>query len=130
MSIFFTACSKDEKEEWLEKNSITGVSADFETRLIWQDNSDVKNLKKNWDGAEEYCENLELAGSKAWRLPAKEELEGLYARKDSLLNLNPAYYWSATTRAGSNGHAWSMDYSNGRGGYYLKTNYIYVRCVR
>lgn len=129
MSIFFSGCSTEE-EKWLSKHNSTGVFADFETKLIWQDNSDAKIVRKVWSGAKAYCETLEFAGSKLWHLPTKKELAGLYIKKNSLLNVNSAYYWSTTTRASSKGYAWSMDYSDGHGGYYLNTNYVYVRCVR
>lgn len=46
------------------------------TGLMWtrKDNdSDV-----DWNQANDYCSNLQLAGNKDWRLPTIEELQGIY----------------------------------------------------
>lgn len=45
-------------------------------RLEWAVESNGENIK--WPEAVEYCEDLELAGHRDWRLPSLDELEALH----------------------------------------------------
>lgn len=47
---------------------------DSKTKLIWQDNSAVKNNSRSWKSALSDCENLTLAGYSNSRLPNTREL--------------------------------------------------------
>jgi hypothetical protein len=46
------------------------------TRLMWTTKDNGKDV--NWQEAMDYCRNLQLAGYSDWRLPAIDELEGIY----------------------------------------------------
>ncbi len=46
----------------------SGITIDTDTKIMWQDNSDVKTVEKTMD----YCENLKLAGANDLTLPNKE----------------------------------------------------------
>jgi len=59
-------------DEWFEYNATSGITTDFATGLMWQDNSDVKDM--NWSDANTTCSNLELGGYDDWRLPHINEL--------------------------------------------------------
>ena len=49
------------------------IVRDNDTKLEWQNNSEVVKKELDWDNAVAYCKNLKLDG-KGWRLPTKEEL--------------------------------------------------------
>ena len=107
-----------------------GVTLDTETKLLWQDNEEAKTIKKDWQGAIDYCENLKLAGYTDWRLPDIDILKALYPKRDDLQNVASGYYWANSTYTDSKSNAWHVgfngvyDYTNGKNSYYL------VRCVR
>ena len=50
------------------------VVLDRATRLMWQDNKDVVENNYRWGEALKYCQELQLAGYKDWRLPTVSEL--------------------------------------------------------
>jgi|APFre7841882724_1041349.scaffolds.fasta_scaffold29536_2 hypothetical protein len=57
-----------------------GTVLDTKTNLMWaaKDNG----FEINWQDAKNYCENYRGGGYKDWRMPTKDEVEGLYdARK-------------------------------------------------
>ena len=47
----------------------TQITLDTETGLMWQDDSDSKELKLNLVQAQEYCKNLRLGGFSDWEIP-------------------------------------------------------------
>jgi hypothetical protein len=47
----------------------TQITLDTETGLMWQDDSDAKELKLNLVQAQEYCKNLRLGGFSDWEIP-------------------------------------------------------------
>jgi hypothetical protein len=118
-----------------------GIVTDSRTNLEWQDDySDNSNSIKGaiWQGAIDYCENLNLDGNSDWRLPNLNELTSLvddtiYSPPiDSLFqNTNTSRYWSSTTSASYNDSAWIVSYfSIGVQEIEDKANNHYVRCVR
>jgi len=113
-------------------NASDSTVTDKVTKLIWQDDTDVSTVSKNWTDAGTYCSNK---GSD-WRLPTVKEL--LYI-VDSSTTTNPngftvtttGYFWSSTTYAGNvDGGAWYANF--GGGSVYSGTKYyeLSVRCVR
>jgi len=130
------------------------VVLDNNTGLMWMrgtadingdgviDNSDIRTQSE----AVLYCNTLSYAEFEDWRLPQIFELTTIadynaykpafspaifYAESWAPSGVNPAKYWSATSRGGNtNDMAWFMDYEYGRiSSYYNNVSY-YVRCVR
>lgn len=62
------------------RDDIKEIVKDTDTLLVWQDNSDAKDIEKDWEGAIDYCEDLSLGGYDDWRLPNFNELYGLADR--------------------------------------------------
>jgi len=111
---------------------------DSETKLEWQDNSEVSRIsKKSWDKAIEYCEDLSLDGKKDWRLPNQNELLDIVDYTSSEFPINPIFnytnaepYWSSTTFLGELTKAWYVDFSFGEALNNHKQTEYFVRCVR
>lgn len=118
---------------------------DNATGLVWQKCSRGQSgescadtaARINWQGALEYCENLDLGGRTDWRLPSLNELKSLLDRS----HYNPAinttyfpatvgsYYWSSSSYVGTNS-AWRVNFYNDIVGYGDKTSVThYARCV-
>lgn len=89
-------------------NRLDGTVVDSATGLTWQQSDGPQ--KYNWEEALAYCENLELAGQKDWRLPSAKELQSIvdYTRSPTTTGsaaINPvfstteveSYYWTSTT---------------------------------
>ncbi|MEM7691997.1 MAG: DUF1566 domain-containing protein [Pseudomonadota bacterium] len=124
-----------------------GSVADVATGLTWQQSDD--NVTRNWDAAVAYCNNLNLAGSNAWRLPnIKELLSLVFFEGSPNRNIrNRAFpgtsgtfeYWSSTERAGDSSRAWAVHFSSD---FQLQNDLpinstlnkseggLFVRCVR
>ena len=118
----------------------------------WQRCDDGQD--RTWDNAISYCENLVLDGHADWRLPTKDELEGLrvcttgiyvdpYLPDYSWCNdgsssptIDPSfrcaqsYYWSSTTSAYDVNDAWIVYFFTGYVSNTDKSGNDYVRCVR
>ncbi|MDD2699366.1 MAG: caspase family protein [Arcobacteraceae bacterium] len=111
-----------------------GTTLDTETKLLWQDNIEVKTVKKNWQDAMDYCQNLKLAELHDWKLPDINTLVALYPKKSGLqFNVGAKYYWSSSTDAYESSYAKVGELNYGskfqiRNKYY--DDYILVRCVR
>ncbi|MEA3492537.1 MAG: DUF1566 domain-containing protein [Campylobacterota bacterium] len=127
------------------QNTVT----DHITRLIWQDNSDVKTVTKQWnttdnynagnydntsgDTAATYCSGLTLGGY-SWRLPTISELKDIADTSRSgitidstFINTEANFYWSSTSFGTA---AWVVNFSNGSSGTFPEKNRsLYVRCV-
>ena len=108
-----------------------GITLDTDTKLLWQDNLEAKTVKKKWQGAIDYCENLTLGGIDDWKLPDKDTLKALYPKQDSLQNIVSDWYWSSTINENTSSGAWGVNsglfgFDNWSG----MDNSSYVRCVR
>jgi hypothetical protein len=86
-----------------------------------------------------FCENLELAGFKDWRMPTRAELLSLVddTRHSPAIDtgLFPGcksdWYWTSTPWAQSpSGNAWYVFFSDGDAGYGNHGYYGFVRAVR
>ncbi len=89
------------------------------------------------DTAATYCSNLVLGGHSDWRLPTIDELMYIADRSRHNPAIDPTFqntrsdgYWSSTSRVGNGGHAWGVNFGNGRDYWYDKSYSHYVRCVR
>ncbi len=120
-----------------KKNSNQKIVIDNNTKLIWQDNLDAKTIKKTWDEAKNYCEDLTLADSSKWRLPTIDELKTILdlSKKKLVINDNfsntaSSVYWSSTLNESNPNLAWNINFFNGKISYFYKTGSRFVRCVR
>lgn len=75
--------------------------------LVWQDDDNI-SLEYNATEAQEYCEDLTLAGKTDWRLPNIFELTTLFnlnsatnVRESAFLHMPPGYYFSNTDVVGT-----------------------------
>lgn len=108
----------------------SGITLDTETKLLWQDNLEAETVKENWQGAIDYCENLNLDGYDDWKLPDKDTLTALYSKKNNLQNVASGGYWSSSPYVSVSCTEWDV-YFKGGGGYTDgKSNNHLVRCVR
>ncbi len=114
-----------------------GVVYDKKVQLLWQDSDSVRHMKKSWNGAKEYCSDLNLTGFDDWRMPSQEELRSIVdfsrynpAIKKVFKNVKSDYYWSSTSVSSDLSDAWSVGFEYGGDNAYAKSNSLFVRCVR
>jgi len=100
---------------------------------MWQQSDD--NTTYMWSGASSFCGGLDLAGYTDWRLPHKNELEGLISGTVAptidtsfFPGTESNYYW--TSDNDSNSDYYAVDFSDGSTSIRGNTNSYYVRCVR
>jgi hypothetical protein len=81
-----------------------GTVSDAATGLMWQQTDD--GAARDWPAALAYCEGLELAGRRDWRLPNARELQSIvdYSRPAPALDTRylgqrdpDGWFWSSTT---------------------------------
>jgi len=113
------------------------VVIDNKSNLMWQDNGEVKTVKKDWQGAIDHCQNLSFAGYRDWRLPAIDELLSITedtrynpAIRSGFENVVSDRYWSSSSYVSGSSHAWNVDFGNGGDDTFAKNYNGYVRCVR
>ncbi|MFH2122584.1 MAG: DUF1566 domain-containing protein [Pseudomonadota bacterium] len=107
---------------------------DRNSGLIWMKADDA--VKRSWQDAIDYCDELAFAGHSDWRLPVKFELDSIVDYGRSYPAVHPAlksrasFYWSSTPYLDDPVYAWGS-YANDGGDHWLDTsNRYYVRCVR
>jgi len=114
------------------------IVTDNVTKLQWQDNEEVKTVKKSWEDAKSYCSSLSLGGYNNWRLPTRKELRSIvdYGKHDptidsTFVNVTSNSYWSATTGVSISSSAWVVRFDYGNDYWSTKTaDVYYIRCVR
>ena len=120
-----------------DRDNSKDIVIDYVTNLEWQDNKELKNIRKNWNDAKEYCDKLELGGFTDWRLPTREELYSIidFSRVNSaysaiFANSSSDYYWTSTTSLKDNAKAWVVYFYNGMLSLEDKDSAVNIRCVR
>jgi hypothetical protein len=103
---------------------------DLDTRLMWQDNIAVTTVKKDWNEANEYCQNMTLGGYSDWYLPSEEQLFSLYKKKEALQHLKEWSYWSSSLNRYSSVNAKYVYFLNGNSYENPKSEMTLVRCTR
>ncbi len=119
---------------WLLSADIVVIN---QTRLIWQDNRETKSIKKDWEGAKVYCQELTFAGESDWRLPSIKELQFIVdtkrvkpAVKKSFRNVASKCYWSSSQKISASSLVWSVCFESGYTDAFSKDTVFYIRCVR
>lgn len=134
--------SQNGKDSWTDPS----------TGLTWAARDNGKGI--SWKGAEKYCRNLRIGGHADWRLPAIDELKGIYDKNASspgrvgkradtwpvkgnlFLTGHP---WSSEFRSDdrgrNSGYSWYFDFGNGRpnsdpSGFPYPSNIKRALCVR
>jgi hypothetical protein len=124
------------------------VTIDRETKLIWQGCAAGQTnaaaactgsaVGSSWQAALSYCEGLSWGGFSDWRLPNRAELTGLV----DVSRVNPSTdiaafpgtpaseFWSSSSFHISIDSAWTVRFSDGLAGDFVKISSGYVRCVR
>ena len=111
---------------------------DRETGLVWEQSPSTST--PDWFLASEHCINLNAGSRTGWRLPTIQELLSLVDRSVSFpslpsghpfTNVQPSFYWSASTYASSTSNAWIVAvFHLGIVGNGDKSNAHFVWCVR
>ena len=105
---------------------------------MWQDNIEVKTVKRVREDAKTYCSNLILGGYDDWYLPSRKELVSIVdygsynpALNSTFKNFTSSHYWSSTTFARYSSSVWNVHFGNGYlNRYHIEAPEFYVRCVR
>ena len=116
------------------------VTVDNRTGLMWiTDPVDAgMDGTYTWELALAGCESKTYAGYKDWRVPNVRELMSIvdYGKDSPTINATyfsatqTDYYWTSTTYALDPLSAWYVDFGYSIVSYLVKTESLYLRCVR
>jgi hypothetical protein len=112
---------------------------DKETGLVWE--QAPLTTTHTWQNARLQCTSRTTGGRKGWRLPSVHELASLVDPSVAFPGLTlpsghpftdvqPAFYWSATTTAADPANAWDVVFSGSNVTFLNKANTFHVWCVR
>ncbi|MBT6613399.1 MAG: DUF1566 domain-containing protein [Deltaproteobacteria bacterium] len=101
---------------------------DDTTQLLWQDNTN--KISRKWADANTYCQSLNLVNYLVWRLPTKNELVNMYARKGDFSNFYPEKYWTADEDPVHNNKRFTVSFKDGTVKSEDKNKKKLVRCVK
>ncbi len=96
-----------------------GTVTDRLSGLMWTQNADKANGKVDWEEAVLGAKSCTDGGYTDWRLPNRNELESLIdlGRYNPALptghlfiGILPSYYWTSTTPANNEDHAWIVHF--------------------
>lgn len=110
-----------------------GIYTDPSTGLTWS--ISLRGPLLTWEKALAYCEALEASmGDTEWRLPDINELLSLvchdrFEPAAAIDDIEPVFYWSATTDPAAGGNAWGIDFRDGAVTQQAKTGIFYVMAV-
>ncbi len=127
-----------EVEPRFERDDALEIVKDKVTGLSWQDNSETMTVKKTWQEAMEYCQNLTLGDFTDWRLPTVEELVYIVDKESIEPAINPVFenvqssgYWSSSTFTPTYKYLiWTVDLRIGGNTITHMKDSMYLRCVR
>ena len=111
---------------------------DEKTNLLWQDTKEVNSVKRDFEEAQKYCQNLELDGQKGWEMPNFLELFSIVDTKSYNPTLDKEFkyfisdnYWSNKTFGhGASGEAFVVNFLSGAFNRELMVDKFYVRCLK
>ncbi len=128
---------KTQKEISEIKNCGEGTVIYKNDKLCWQQ-SIMPSKPKNWQEANDYCNNLILGGKDDWRLPTEGELLSIIDTSFPKVAINPEYFkdtlgvpfWTSTPGDFNNSHKFINFQTGYRGSTFDFTKDLSVRCVR
>ena len=94
-----------------------GTVTDRLTGLMWSRNADQAHGPAAWEDAVSGAGSCKVGGYYDWRLPNRRELESLLdldkfnpalPQGHPFIDVQPSYYWTATTTANSEDDAWAI----------------------
>jgi hypothetical protein len=89
-----------------------GLIVDLRTELMW---APAPDWDINWDQADNYAKNLRAGGFSDWRLPSRQELEGLY-NPSSSNKVHPAFHvkdmWVWAEELSGSLYAWAYCFTS------------------
>lgn len=96
-----------------------GTVLDRRTGLIWQQAS---SERMPWLEAVRYCNQLELADSRGWRLPFRDELKtlvdtvgaGEFLDKKAFPEIDAEVYWSLSREEQQPDQVWGVSFADGK----------------
>jgi len=104
--------------------------------LMWEDTKHAAGVQLDWEQAKIYCEDLNVAGLKGWKIPTLKQLERLQEKyKDKMYHGHgKTFYWSDKLSDSKNGiwnYASAVNFETGRVTTPVKEIATgYVRCVK
>jgi Protein of unknown function (DUF1566) len=128
-------------EQGKQAEAAGSIWVDKATGLMWTKNR--YPLSKNWQKASDYCQRLQLAGDRRWRLPAIDELHGIFtgpSPKEGFFlapakpgfakgNMRLFEAWSGSSGT-KESEFWLFDFLDGKRYSFNKRYYEDVLCVR
>jgi Protein of unknown function (DUF1566) len=112
-----------------------GTVLDQRTGLIWQQ---VDSGRMPWLEAVRYCNQLDLANSRGWRLPFKDELKTLVSAIGSGQHLDLSafpeaqaeVYWSLSREEQQPDQVWGVSFADGKDYMFDRNNFNFqARCL-
>ena len=122
-----------------------GTTTDNRTGLMWVKDGNSAGCNNGgtltWDAAITFCEGLTYAGYSDWRLPNRRELMSIVDYGTYNPSISATYfpntqskqsifYWTSTTYVPATIDAWTVTFYDGYVAPDVKTDSVYVRCVR
>lgn len=104
--------------------------------LMWEDTKHAATVQLDWEQAKIYCEDLNVAGLKGWKIPTLKQLQRLEEKyKDKMYHGHgKTFYWSDKLSDSKNGiwsYASAINFETGRVTTPVKEIATgYVRCVK
>ncbi|SHI59347.1 Protein of unknown function [Malonomonas rubra DSM 5091] len=112
-----------------------GTVLDRESGLIWQQQS---SEKMPWLEAVRYCNQLELADSRGWRLPFRDELvslvnnvgAGQYLDNSAFADMAAEVYWSLSREEQQPDQVWGVSFADGKAYMFDRHDFSFsARCL-
>jgi len=120
------------------RDSAKNTVLDKNTKLMWLDNGNSKDMTLDFNNANLYCANI-TQDYNDWKLPTLMELNTIISHKikvdgisldQSFQNINSDNYWSSNTYRLNMNNAWLISFRSGETRTQSKWQSAKVRCVR